>query len=67
MGAPKEIVEILKELVEFYPKHLEKEDEHFFIQCMNFFTKREQETMLGEFWNCDRNLIHEKYRKVVEK
>ncbi|MEM3562079.1 MAG: hemerythrin domain-containing protein [Candidatus Jordarchaeaceae archaeon] len=65
--ALKEIVAILKELVAFYPKHIEKEDKHFFIPCMNYFTKKEQETMLEEFWNFDKNLIHEKYRKIVEK
>ncbi|MBS7249407.1 MAG: hemerythrin domain-containing protein [Candidatus Freyarchaeota archaeon] len=65
--ALKEIVAILKELVAFYPKHIEREDKHFFIPCMNYFTKKEQETLLEEFWNFDKNLIHEKYRKIVEK
>ena len=28
----------LKELVEFYPKHIEKEDKHFFFPCLDYFT-----------------------------
>jgi hemerythrin-like domain-containing protein len=56
----------LKELAEFYPKHIEKEDKNFFFPCMEYFTKNEQDVMLDEFWEFDRNLIHEKYRKMVK-
>jgi hemerythrin-like domain-containing protein len=58
---------LLNDLVAFYPAHIAKEDKHFFIPCMGYFTKREQETMLQEFWDFDRQLIHEKYRSVVER
>ena len=33
---------------------------------MEYFTKRELEGMLGEFWDSDKKLIHEKYAQVVE-
>jgi hemerythrin-like domain-containing protein/rubredoxin len=55
----------LKELTEFYPKHIEKEDKHFFYPCMNYFTKPEQDAMLQNFWEFDRNMIHEKYERIV--
>jgi hemerythrin-like domain-containing protein len=56
----------LKELVEFYPKHIEKEDKNFFFPCLGYFTEAEQDRMLGEFRAFDQNMIHEKYRTVVE-
>jgi hypothetical protein len=52
-------------LVEFYPRHIEKEDKHFFIPCMDYFTEAEKEAMLKEEWEFDRSLIHEKYRNIV--
>jgi len=56
----------LKELVDFYPGHIEKEDKRFFFPCLDYFTHAEQERMLQEFRDFDRNMIHEKYRTVVE-
>jgi len=56
----------LAELVRFYPEHIEKEDRHFFIPCMDYFSREEQDGMLREFFEFDRNMIHEKYRKMVE-
>jgi hemerythrin-like domain-containing protein len=62
-----EIIAYLKELAQFYPAHIEKEDKHFFYPCMDYFTKAEQDQMLSEFYEFDRNMIHEKYRKVVDQ
>ncbi len=61
-----DIIKYLSELTEFYPKHIEKEDKHFFISVMKYFTKEEQNKMLQEFWDFDKTLIHEKYEKVIE-
>jgi hemerythrin-like domain-containing protein len=57
---------LISKLLFFYPVHVEKEDKHFFYPILEYFTKEEQDTMLQEFWEFDRNMIHEKYRKVVE-
>jgi hemerythrin-like domain-containing protein len=56
----------LETLVRFYPVHIEKEDKHFFFPCLEYFSRDEQDVMLGEFWEFDRKMIHEKYQKVVE-
>jgi len=56
----------LRELADFYPGHIEKEDKRFFFPCLDYFTQAEQERMLQEFRDFDRNMIHEKYRTVVE-
>ena len=55
-------MEHLEELVEFYPKHIDKEDKHFFIPCMAYFSEAEQADLLARMQEFDRMLIHEKYR-----
>ena len=62
-----EIIGLARELGNFYPKHIEKEDKHFFYPCQEYFIKDEQEKMLAEFWEFDRKIIHEKYNKVFEE
>ncbi len=59
------IIDCLGSLVEFYPNHIEKEDKHFFIPCMEYFSEAEREGMLKEEWEFDKSLIHEKYRNMV--
>jgi len=59
------VTDCLRSLIEFYPKHIEKEDKHFFIPCMDYFTEAEQQAILGEEWEFDKNLIHEKYKNMV--
>ena len=66
-AAANEIIDTLKKLVEFYPVHIEKEDQHFFLPCMEYFSKTERDAMLQECWEFDRQLIHEKYRLMVER
>lgn len=56
----------LEILVKFYPVHIEKEDKHFFNKCMDYFSEQERNAMLDAFWEFDRQLIHEKYLKIVE-
>ena len=60
------IIGCLRFLVEFYPKHIEKEDRHFFLPCMGFFTMEEKDAMLKEEMDFDRNFVHVKYKAVVE-
>ncbi len=66
-GAFDEIRAIMSELVGFYPVHIEKEDRHFFIPCMEYFSEHERDVMLETFGEFDRTLIHEKYRSIIEK
>jgi len=61
------IIDLARQLGNFYPKHIEKEDKHFFYPCQEYFSKDEQEKMLAEFWEFDRKMIHEKYNKIVEE
>ncbi len=67
LAALKEIVACVRELVDFYPAHIEKEDKHFFYPILNYLSQTEQDKMLEEFWEFDRKLIHEKYKQIVEE
>jgi hemerythrin-like domain-containing protein len=60
------VVVIMKKLVNLYPKHIEKEDKHFFMPVMGYFTESEKQGMLAEGYEFDQKLIHEKYQAVVE-
>lgn len=66
-GKLAEIISVARELGNFYPKHIEKEDKHFFYPCQEYFNKDEQERMLAEFWEFDRKMIHEKYNRVYDE
>jgi hemerythrin-like domain-containing protein len=59
------VVSALQDLVQLYPAHIQKEDKRFFVPCMNYFSREEQDEMLEEYWEFDKRLIHEKYAAVV--
>ena len=61
------IVSKLKRLVDFYPKHIEKEDKVFFPAYMKYLSDEEDQLMLKEFYDFDREMIHEKYKFVLQK
>ena len=61
-----EIAANFQTLTEFYPRHIEKEDKVFFPSYRKYCTDEEDRAMLAEFWEFDRNMIHEKYRSLVE-
>ena len=60
------IVAKLGKLADFYPKHIEKEDKVFFPAYMKYLSEQEDQLMLEEFWEFDREMIHEKYKSVIQ-
>ncbi|WAC07239.1 MAG: hemerythrin domain-containing protein [Thermodesulfobacteriota bacterium] len=60
------IIEKLETLINFYSEHIKKEDLEFFPNTELYFTKEELDTMLSDFWEFDRKMIHERYQKVFE-
>jgi hemerythrin-like domain-containing protein len=62
-----EIINLARQLGNFYPRHIEKEDKRFFYPCQEYFSKGEQDKMLEEFWEFDGKMIHEKYNRVFEE
>jgi hemerythrin-like domain-containing protein len=57
----------LRQLADFYPGHITKEESRFFEPCATYFTEGEREAMLAEFSAFDQTLIHERYRALVEE
>lgn len=64
-SAAAEIAERLDKLAKFYPKHIDKEDRHFFIPVMAYFSQAEQAAMLAECNDFDRQFIHGTYKNIV--
>jgi hemerythrin-like domain-containing protein len=61
-----ELTSRLKTLVDFYPRHIAKEDKVFFPASRTYFSDHEDQAMLSEFWEFDRKMIHEKYQSIVK-
>ncbi len=61
------IIEFIKILTDLYPPHIKKEDAQFFFPVMDYFSEEEQQSMLKRFFDFDRQMIHEKYMKLVEQ
>jgi hemerythrin-like domain-containing protein len=55
----------LDNITDLYPEHIRKEDKEFFPASMAYFAEEEQDAMLEEMWEFDREMIHEKYESVV--
>jgi hemerythrin-like domain-containing protein len=60
-----EVTACLETLVDFYPKHIRKEDAVFFPASRTYFSDEEDQALLAKFWEFDRKMIHEKYKAVV--
>jgi len=65
--ALEDITNCLYTLVDFYPQHIEKEDKIFFPASRNYLSDAEEQEILTEFAEFDRQMIHEKYKSVVEE
>ena len=63
--AVNQILFCLDKLTSMYPRHIDKEDQHFFISAMTYFTPEEKDAMLARMWEFDRKLIHGKYEGTV--
>ncbi|MDD1778246.1 MAG: hemerythrin domain-containing protein [Candidatus Helarchaeota archaeon] len=63
----KPLIDYMKQLVEFYPKHIEKEDKRFFRPIMKYFSDKEQDALLQEEYEFDKNFIHVLYRDMITK
>ncbi len=66
IAALDQIVSRLRTLVNFYPRHIWKEDKIFFPAARAYFTDEEEQEMIAEFYELDRRMIHEKYKEVVQ-
>jgi hemerythrin-like domain-containing protein len=60
------VVQALSAIAALYPEHIRKEDERFFPAAMRYLSTETRQTMLAEFADFDREMIHERYRGAVE-
>jgi hemerythrin-like domain-containing protein len=56
-GAPAAIADLLRWLVDFYPRHIRKEDKHFFLPVMDYFSREEKDAMIAEGQALDSRLF----------
>lgn len=59
-----EIISYLKELAQFYPRHIKKEEDQFYYPVMDYLGEEERDKMIHEFVEFDKNILHWRYRKV---
>ncbi len=64
--AARAMITICRTLVEFYPRHIVKEEREFFTPALAYFSKKESEALVREFWDFDKYLIQEKYLKFMD-
>jgi len=60
-----DIVKMVEKIAALYPPHIEKEDKHFFIPVMDYFSKSEQDEMMLKFLEADQKLLYENYYLMV--
>lgn len=65
--AVNQIIDILNELLNMYPEHVDIEDNHFFEPVMKYFNDEESETILVEYNEFDESMIHERYEKMIDQ
>jgi hemerythrin-like domain-containing protein len=61
------VLDCMKEISGFYPKHIEKEDKHFFLPCMDYFSDSERDRMLEEEMEFDKGFIHKIYKEKTHQ
>jgi hemerythrin-like domain-containing protein len=64
-GAVSAVVEGLGWFVDFYPRHIEKEDKRFFIPVMDYFTRGEKDAMIAQGDALDSRLLHQEFEDLV--
>jgi hemerythrin-like domain-containing protein len=62
-----DILDAMRTLVDFYPRHIEAEDHGFFKPAIGYFTPEERETLTEDFEEFDRMLVHERYEHLAEE
>lgn len=65
-GALAVILDRLGLLSVFYPAHIRKEDEAFFLPVMDYLSDREKAAMIEAEHEFDRKFIHELYREKID-
>jgi len=62
-----DIISGINGIVVFYPRHVEKEEKHFFLPAMGYFSADEREDMLRAFREFDSRLFRDEYGMMVRE
>ena len=62
-----EITKLLETLINWYHRHIEKEDKHFFMSSMNYLNEQEQAEMLEKSREFDRNFTQEQFEGIINE
>ena len=60
------VTSVMAELLGFYPAHVAKEEKTFFVAAMQYLSDAEKEKMLGDMDRFDRDVIQDRYQKLVD-
>ncbi len=66
MNASSSIASNVRQLVQLYPRHIEKEDKRFFYPVLNYLSTQEQKEMLIEFYDFDKKTVLPRYEGFME-
>jgi hemerythrin-like domain-containing protein len=59
------LLDSLNALTKLYPTHIEKEDKHFFYPSMEYFTEIEQNQMMANFVNYNKEFTDKRYEQII--
>ncbi len=65
VAALKDVLNLLGTLVELYPVHIEKENNHFFYPVMAYFSDIEKEGMLKDFLSFNTDFTDKRYKQII--
>ena len=60
-----EMMELLGEIVDYFPKHLDKEDKRFFGDILDYFTEEEKKKLSEEIVEYERNFLRESFATKI--
>lgn len=60
------IYDKLKKLIDLYPRHIEKEDKHFFFPCQDYFSKKEREDLLKVGYKYNQRFTNNNYEDQMK-
>jgi hemerythrin-like domain-containing protein len=62
----KKIAEQFEKMIHLYEQHIDKENNKFFLPAFAYFSDEETKSIVKEFEEVDKKMIHEKYLQVVQ-
>lgn len=66
-GALADLIRELKSAAAFYRQHIAREETYFFPAAARYLAMGEQESMLLDFQEFDRDFLHKKYEKLLDR